>query len=321
VLLASTACFSLAYFSKITFVYVLVIPFVIRYLLFLSDRINAMEQGKSLLKDWGMQSITTAVLGAIFYFKWYKPNQAVFDMVKANQGGNRFDVEDVWNRVTFNLEHFIATEGVWPFVYFLPIAVILLLFRNGSLSRAKLPILFGLVTWFVVELHHAVLINPPIRYLIPLFVSGLALISFSLAEFYADGFRKKLVLGLLVLFGGYNLTNYGNAVFRRTNQIENVRAYLSNYDLSESTILGVWGTTLASETKAKCIPIWSDFNMKEKPLEEYQPRIVFTEHNQADSGEAFTTKGIDLKAQADSMRQFNVWRYKINLYWMKSDVK
>jgi hypothetical protein len=71
-----------------------------------------------------------------------------------------------------------------------------------------------------------------------------------------------------------------------------------------------------SSSKSKSIPIWSDFNASENPIERYQPRIVFSEHNEAESGEAYLSNGINLEAEADSMKQFELWRYKVNLYWM-----
>jgi hypothetical protein len=314
-LIISTVCFSLAYYSKITFVYAVGIPFTVTYLQFLSDRIMESNSAESLWKNWSMQGLVTAFFGGLFYFKWFKPNQVVFDMVQANQGEGRFDIVDAWNRFSFNLEHFISVDGFAPMVWLIPVAF-LLLSVNGKIKNGKETILFGLIVWFVIELHHALLVNPPTRYLIPLFFSALAFVSFSLAEFSSQGIGKKMVLGVLVLIGGYNLSNYANSISRKSSEIETVRMYLANYDLSETTILGVWGTTLASETQARCIPIWSDFNMKEQPLQEYQPRIIFAEKNEAGSGEAFLSKAIDLEAEADSVKQFNIWRYKVNLYWM-----
>ena len=315
-LVASTACFSLAYFSKITFVYSVIIPFAVRYLQFLSDRISEPNSNKSLWKDWSLQAAISACFGSLFYFKWFLPNQAVFDMVKANQGEGRFDLADAWTRFSFNLEHFITVDGFTPIVWLIPVAILLLL-TKGKFKSGKETILFGLSFWFVIELHHTLLVNPPTRYLVPLFFSALALVSFALAEFSSEGIRKKAVVVVLILIGGYHMSYYANSYSRRSSDINSVQNYLANYKLSETTILGVWGTILGSETQAKCVPVWGDFNMKENPLEEYKPRIIFTEHNQADSGQAFDAKGIDLEAKSDSVKQFNIWRYKVNLYWMK----
>ncbi len=317
-MVTSAACFSLAYYTKITFAYAVLIPFIIRYMQFLSDRINERSSARSLLADWGIQTIVTCFFGIAFFFKWYKPNQAVFDMVKANQGTGRFDIADAWNRFSFNLEHFISVDGIAPFVVLLPVALIMLLFF-WNLKNQKQILLFGLVSWFILEMHHVLLVNPPTRYLLPLFVAGLSVISFALSEMATTGFRKTVLWLILIMFGGYNLSYYRDSLKRRTHSISEIQEYLANYNLKNETILGVWGTILASETEARTIPIWSDFNRKENPIQEYQPRLIFSEHNEAESGEAYSSQGINLEAQSDSLKQFDLWRYKVNLYWMTKE--
>ena len=128
--------------------------------------------------------------------------------------------------------------------------------------------------------------------------------------------KRVVVYAFLVILGGYNAINYFDSFQRRTFQIAEVQDYLNQFDLKKETVIGGWGTTLASKTNSRSIPIWSDFNASENPLERYEPRIVFSEHNEAESGEAFLSKGINLEAQADSVKQFDLWRYKVNLYWM-----
>jgi len=314
-LFASTACFSLAYYTKITFAYAIVIPFAVSYLQFISDRIRERYSARPLWKDWGIQGLVTAFFAGVFYFKWYIPNKAVFDMVKANQGGGRFDIDDAWNRFSFNLDNFILTDGITPFVILIPL-VFLFLFFLRNLADEKQMLLFGFLSWFILELHHMLLVNPPTRYLLPLFCAGLVLISFVLSE-NANSLRTKAVIYVaLILFGGYNASQYVSSLQRRTFQIAEVQDYLGQFDLKNETVIGGWGTTLASETNGRSIPIWVDFNPSENPIERYNPRIVFSEHNEAESGEAYLSKGIKLEAEADSVKQFNLWRYKVNLYWM-----
>ncbi len=317
-LAASTACFSLAYYTKVTFAYAIAIPFMVRYLQFLSDRIQEQPDARSLWADWGVQALVTGFLGGAFYLRWFTPNQTVFEMVNANQGTGRYDIGNAWDRFQFNLDEFILVDGIAPFVIILPIALIALLLVR-SFSSQKQVLFFGFLSWFVLELHHGVLVNPPTRYLLPLFCAGLVLIAFALSEIAESGWKQIPVYAAILLIGGYNLSYYWSSIQRRSFQIANVRHYLNQFDLNNETVIGVWGATLASSTKARTIPIWSDFNMKENPLEEYKPRIVFAEDNEAESGEAFSSKGIDLQAESDSVKQFEIWRYKVNLFWIKPE--
>ena len=312
---ASTICFSMAYYSKITFAYAVLIPFIVRYLQFLSDQIEKREPIRPLWQDWSIQALITAFFAGAFYLKWYLPNKAVFEMVKANQASGRYDFSDAWTRFSFNLDHFILTDGIMPFVIGIPIAVLLVLFTS-DFKQGKQVLMFGFLSWFVLEMHHMLLVNPPTRYLLPLIFSGLALISFVLSENANFGLKRIAVYIIVVLLGGYNCSYYLSSLNRRTFEIEEVRNYLSNFELEHETIIGGWGTTLASETNARCIPIWSDFNASNNPLERYHPKIVFSEHNEAESGEAFLANGIDLRAESDSVKQFNLWRYKVNLFWI-----
>lgn len=314
-LAASAACFSLAYYSKITFAYAIVIPFAVKYIQFISYRAQAFRIINPLWKDWGIQGLVTAFFAGSFYLKWYLPNKEVFEMVQANQGSGRFDIGDAWNRFSFNLDHFILTDGMTPFIILIPIVLLIVVFMR-SLEDDKQILLYGFLTWFIVELHHTLLVNPPTRYLLPLFFAALVLVSFIISQNMDSLGKRVIIYGALVLLGGYNAINYIDSLQRSTYQIAEVRQYLAQFDLKNETIIGGWGTTLASDSKAKSIPIWSDFNASENPIERYQPRIVFSEHNEAESGEAYLSKGIDLNAEADSMKQFDLWRYKVNLYWM-----
>lgn len=314
-LAAATACFSLAYYSKVTFAYVALIPFMVRFLQYLSDRIHLRYEVRSLWIDWGIQSLVTGFFAGSLYLKWYLPNKEVFDMIKENQGQGRYDLADAWTRLTFNLQEFILVDGIAPMLLLVP-AVLLVLART-NFSDQKQILFYGAASWFLLEMHHLLLVNPPTRYLLPLFAAGLVVIALGLAETPRSWLGNMLAISVCLVIGGYHLSHYWQSLNRRTNDIRTVQQYLSGYKLDDATVLGVWGTTLAAQTTARAIPIWSDFNVKENPLAEYRPAIVFAEDEEADSGTAFASKQINLAEQADSVRQFSVWRYKVNVFWMK----
>ncbi len=312
---AATACFSLAYYSKVTFAYAVFIPFMVRYLQFLSDRMDERFHTRPLLADWGIQSAVTGFFATAFYFKWYLPNQAVFALVKQNQGTGRYDLSEAWDRFTFNLDHFIMVDGMAPYYYLLPVAVIGLLLARRAENRKKI-LVFGMMSWLLLETHHVLLVNPPTRYVLPLFFVSLAVVSLALSEMSSDGMRRILLWSVLMLAGGYNLSNYWQSLHRRTHSIAEVRTYLNGHDLEDETVLGVWGATLASNTGVYVIPVWNDFTMDADILETQRPRIVFSEHDEAESGQFFSSHDTDLKARADSMRTFDLWRYSVDLYWI-----
>jgi hypothetical protein len=93
--------------------------------------------------------------------------------------------------------------------------------------------------------------------------------------------------------------------------------YLEKYDLKDKTVLGVWSHTLARSTKAQCITVRNNYLNYVNPIRQYKPTIVMAEHNEADSDNAYLKQNIVLDKLADSVVTFDVWRYKIKLFWMK----
>lgn len=317
-LVIATICFSMAYLSKITFAYAILIPFMVSYLSFLLARMDEQSPNRSLISNWSIQAAITAIIGSAFYLKWYVPNKEVFEMVEANQGTGRYDVADAWIRFQFNLQEFIMVDGMAPFVIIL--VVVLLGFLAKPPFRSKNTVLFfGLASWFLLELHHILLVNPPSRYLLPLFFSVLALIAFSVSEIGSSTAQKRVVFTILILFGGYNLFNYQLSYKRRTHEIAAVQDYLSQHDLKNETLLGVWAATLGANTQARTIPIWSDFNFDKQRIQNYHSKVIFSEPNEAESGDAFKALNIDLKADSDSIQEFKIWRYQVGIYWMKNE--
>lgn len=314
-LVASATCFSLAYYSKVTFAYAVAIPFATGILQLAVDAAQGSGKTRTHLKDLAIITLVTAFFGGAFYLKWYLPNESVFDMVYTSQGQGRYDTAEAWERFKFNLNEFILVDGIKPFIMLVPVVLIFLL--RTKFEQEKQLLFFGLIGWVVLELHHTILVNPPTRYLLSFDLACLALVSFGLTEAATNGLRKAIALIGFLILGGYNFSHYWDSLHRRTFQIESVREYLSHYDLKDRTIIGVWSATLASETQARCIPIWSEFNPKEDPIAEFNPPIVFSEHDEAESDEFYQTKGISLEAASDSVRQFDIWRFKVNAYWVK----
>jgi len=314
--IASAVCFSMAYYTKVTYAYAIFIPLITCSLQFIFNVFGQQIATRTIGKNGSIHIVVTAFFAAVFYLKWYLPNRAVFWLVKKNQGTGRYDLDNIWNRIRFNWDHFLRVEGVDPFVLLLPVALVGLLFLPNLKSK-KRTLLFALLSWFVLELHHVVLINPPTRYLVSIFFVGLAIISFALAEITPSRSGKKLVYVILILLAGYNISNYWESLQRRSYSMLEVRRYLKNYDLENETVLGVWATSLTASTNARSIPIWDDFTAEKQLLTTYRPRIIFSEHDEKESGQAYKSNGIDLHAEADSVKQFNIWRYKVNLFWMK----
>ncbi len=318
--LAAMVAFSLAFLSKVTFAYALLLPFIARYFLFLSERSKGRDSARNLLVDTSIMTGVAAFFVGSFYFKWYRVHKAVFDLVKADQGNDRFDLATAWERVQFNWDNFISVEGFAPFVVLLGLAFVLVV-RTSERGRGDRAMLFGLLAWLLLEGHRLLLVNPPSRYLVPLFAAMLAFASFGITQWKEAPSRRFFAIVFIVGFGIYNVSHYVDSLNRRTLVMEDIRNYLSACDLRNETVLGVWGTGLASSTGAKVLPVWHGFMNHQDPINTFRPRVVFAEDTEADSGEAFRKQGIDLRAISDSVRTYDIWRYRVNLFWLSGKEK
>lgn len=308
----------LAFLSKVTFAYVLFIPLLARFFMFLNERVRKRDSIGSLVVDSGIIAFVVASVASAFYYLWYRPNKAVFDLVKADQGNDRFDLVTAWQRAEFNWTNFVAIEGMAPFFLLLLIAIVFVV-RTSSRSKGDSAMLFGLVAWLVLESHRMLLVNPPSRYLVPLFAAVLALTAFGITQWKESDARR--VIGICLIFGFtvYNFTFYRQSLQRKTSTMQEISEYLASKDLRDHTVLGAWATGLAAKSGAYTLPVWNGFMNYEDALHRYHPRAVITEFDEAESSGAFQAQGIDLRVVSDSVRAFDIWRYKVNVYWIRQD--
>jgi 4-amino-4-deoxy-L-arabinose transferase-like glycosyltransferase len=317
---AASLAFGLAFLSKVTFAYALLLPFVARYFLFLSERTRGRDSMRDLLTDTFIMAVVTGSFVSLFYFKWYKVHKDVFDLVKADQGNDRFDLVTAWERVQFNWDNYISIEGFAPFLVLGAMAFTMVV-RTSERSRGDRSMLFGLLAWLLLESHRLLLVNPPSRYLVPLFAAMLAFTAFGITQWKEAPSRRFFAILFIIGFSFYNLSHYRDSLNRRTFVMEDIRAYLASYDLRNEKVLGVWATGVADRGGAYALPVWNGFMNHIDPLATHDPRVVMTEHDEGESSGAFRDQGIDLFAVADSVRTYDIWRYRVNLFWLTGKQK
>lgn len=315
-LLLAGAAFGLAFLCKVTFGYALLLPFLAVYFHFLSERVRGRGSIRELLVDSTMLAGVVAFFAITFYWRWYLVHKEVFDIVRADQGNDRFDFSNVFERAIYNWDNFIDVPGISPFFFLLIVAVLAIL-RVSHRGRGDRIMLFSLMAWVLLESHRFLLVNPPTRYLVPLFAAILALTAYGVTQWKnSDSFRFVSVL-LLIGFGFYNLSHYLDSLKRRSFVMNEVGEYLAAHDLRDETVLGVWATGLAASSQARTLPVWNRFMNYQDPLKKYHPRVVISEHDEAESSRAYVSQGIDLRAASDSVIEHKIWRYQVNIYWIR----
>lgn len=312
---AATLLFGMAFLCKVTFAYALLLPFMARFFLFLSERTHHRNSIFGLTIDMGIMGVVAASVVGGFYYLWYDRFRDIFWLVRENQGHDRFDMNTAWERLQFNWEHFISVEGFAPLLILLLLGLLVIL-RTALHDRGDRATLFALLAWLLLEMHRLLLVNPPTRYLIPLFASMMAVTAFGLTRWKDAPGRRWAIVLLIIGFTGFNISHYRDSLSRRTFVMQDISKYLASHDLKDKRILGVWATGLADRSRAYTLPVWNGFMNHVDPIGSHHPRVVITEHDEAECDRAFSGQGIDLHSLADSSRTFGIWRYQVNLFWL-----
>ena len=173
--------------------------------------------------------------------------------------------------------------------------------------------------WLLFELTRMPLHYLPYRYLLGFIFASGAILSTVYSEWtYHYGKLQYLFFTLAIIIAFFNLKNNYDAYNRRTFQLGAINNYLADYNLKDKPVLGSWASTVCWKNKAIVLPVWYKYYNWIDPIKKFNPALVVTELDESDSNEAYKNEGIDLNKISDSCRVFDVWNYKLVLYWIKS---
>ena len=308
-----------AYCTKIQFLSsALILPAT---MFFYSVKENKKGKLSSRFKPFLIALVFTFIFFIVYILLWYFPEKNFYDTVWAYETEGRFpkNFAHLWQLIKFHAGFTFWIDKLKPLLIFGGLSLLFLpfIFINKETNKYFGSILF-VVFWIIAEFVKVSASYLPYRYLLALFIA-VALLSAMVFSIFFD--RYKIFKYFTIITVSVVLIININFIYKsfnnRTYNIERVNKYLSNYDFTNKTILGVWSHTLARETNAKCITVRRNYLNDKQSIEKYKPSVIITEHNEADSDSAFFKQGIILNNIADSINEFNVWRYKINVCWLK----
>ena len=114
-----------------------------------------------------------------------------------------------------------------------------------------------------------------------------------------------------------NILDYYRAFKRRTYVISELNHYLANYDLNDKIIIGPWAPSLTWESGSISFPVWKNYFQVSHPFQTYTPFIVVSEAEEEDSEKAYLSRGINLTALSDSVKEVKIADWKVNICWIK----
>jgi hypothetical protein len=313
----------LAYGTKIQFAYMAVVPpaAFLLFALFEPDK----DKRTLRFRFFGVSALSTLAFALIYVLVWYLPHSAFYNYILSYETSERFadTISGVLTVYRFNFRHLIWVPELKALLITGTISLLVLIFvifRKPSNHSLSLPLIFAFV-WLLVEQHKIAMVYLPTRYFLSLIAATGLVAALSLTT-VTQGFRRWRIAAVVLLTALmiFQYSDNYKAYQRRTFDIRTVDYYLQRYDFGSQPILGVWAYTLAGGTKAKTLGVRYDYLNFEDPINNYKPRLIITEFNEAESDNVFSRQGIDLKAISDSMRSFKVWRYDLELYWIKQEL-
>lgn len=298
---------------KVQFIYTLAIP----SLGILMQQ--GLKAGKSLAYSLLYSSIIAGVLIAIGFI-FFKHEYALILKQQAGQptynGISYALIDRNTTRYFFNDEYRFLSYCFFGLLLFISWE-----YTKKTINNSLRYLLLFSFCWILIEFHKLPMVYLPMRYMVSfyfaigLFISG-ACIHLLLKK---QWLWKGIALAILAVLLIKNVQSYYQSYERRAYTLKNANAYLAAHDLANTKVIGPWSNALTWESKSISFPIWNDFLTTDNPIGSFEPRIIISEPEEEDSGNAYKNLGIDLAAISDSVREMTIAYWKVNIYWLKAD--
>lgn len=323
-LFLSSLMIFLSYSAKIQFVYTIVLIPLSLSALFFIKYYNTKTFSKVELMTIVWSVVFALSLGLIYLLVWYLPNAEFYNYVMNRETTARFPAElsQYPGVIKFSFLNYFWAYGLKVLIIcFIVLLIVFFTFRKHTrIQVLDNPLLVIVLVWILLEIHKIPMLYLPTRYLLSLFVGIGVFVSLMLSELQRHQKRPYLLI-IGIIIGIINLTFVIKSYNNRTYDLKSVNEYMQKYDLSDETIIGPWAASLSWETKAKTLPVWNEFLNYKNPIIENNASIVISEYDEADSDESYRLQNISLDDCSDSVRQFNVYKYNLILYWIKQNEK
>ncbi len=327
---------TVAWWMKVQFAYLILLIPVSTCILWLFAN-HHKKRGKSLFFSLLILIAAVGFTILLYIITWYLPNKDAWVYIMKDQAMGRFPHSKfVFDVVKFNFFKYFNQPAVWPlfllFVLAVPVSVWLLI-KQRSVFYLSLFIISAV--WIMLEVHKIFIHHVPGRYLVSFFVAiglfsiivWLETFRYILLQFYfkKGNIRKTHLIGgifsgtILLLLIVIHIVQYGFSLNYRTYVIKHVSQYIKQTEPGEVVALGVWSPSLTWGTTIRAVPVWKDFLNDQLILKTFRPRIIFSEPEEQESNGAFSADGITLTELADSVKNYTVGKWPVNLYWINAD--
>jgi hypothetical protein len=318
-LFLSITFLSLAWMAKIQFIYLAaLIPGVYTiHLIF-----NRKKSGKQELLFLSFTLFISLLYIGIYYLAWILPNKQFIDYLMPLQGG-QFKIDaNTPELIKLNLTTiFLGKELLIFTIAFILSACAGTFILIKSPGRWFAALFSSSMIWVLLESHKLTMSYLPSRYLVSAYFAMGLVISVVLVYLLYSLKGAKLiipycVISALVLFHSFD---YYRALTNRHYVLKDINTYLSHYDFGERLVIGTWAASCNWESGAITIPVWQDLLNYKDPINTYNPAMVISEADEGESDGTYKKQNIDLASISDSVKQYQLRAWQINLYWIKKN--
>ncbi|MFH0865666.1 MAG: hypothetical protein V1904_05700 [Bacteroidota bacterium] len=313
----------LCYASKIQYLYVVVLLPATSFIMSVRESIICRKFSFIHYRLFLSASAFGIFFIVIYYLLWFLPNREFYTYIMTNETNERIPgtIGEIRKVADFNYTHIFWVNNLKIYLihtYIVIAAVFLFIFFRNKRNSFFVIAVFAMV-WIISELHKVPMKYLPYRYLISMLFAGGVFVSASYAGFteYFPKFKKWLFLiafGFTVYFMIFNFSSFQ----RRTWEIKAVNNYFAQYDLSNEKVIGAWAPSCCWQNNALTMPVWYNYFNWKDPVNVYKPAVIITESDEKDADYNYKNQNIDLFQISDSVRQFSIWKYKLNVFWMKN---
>lgn len=323
--IAWASLFGIATFLiKSNHLYVIAILPSVLGITFLYDLIRQYNTLQKNLRALGLVMLINMVSGVLVYLLIYLPNKALYIKIYNQEVNTKFEstVEKLIERCGHNWDTIItAPELAIPLTVLAVVTILFVAgkapyFKEGKTAPTLQLLLFSSI-WLLIEMHKLSVLHLPSRYLVPAFLA-VTVCTVALLE-QIDFSRLKrvgMVTSLLTLVIGLYYTS--QAYNRRSFAIRDMNNFVASVTQPDRFVLGSWAATACWESKNVTMPVWENYFNDWGFMEKYHPQAIITEVDERDAEQIYTKRGVDLKAQSDSVKIFTIGNWQVCVNRLKN---
>ena len=305
----------LAVLFKIQFVYVLVLPVMIKLIDLIRERTR--ENKRLLLFAFGLLVITLLLM----FLLWYLPFKEEWKLIAVQQSGG-INLKDItFQLIKDNVDRLLLSERylIFTLLFLLSTAYFIFGLFKKLFSPEKIYLITVSLCWFCLETHKLCMGYLPMRYMISLYVSMGLFISVVLGY---EMVRQKmfaivLFVGSLALVGqNFYYLKVSRSI--RTYSVKRMNEFFEASAKKGDVVIGPWAPAFTWNAKVVSYPIWLDFLGGRDIMKHYKPDFIVSEPNEEDSGEAYKKNNIYFDqvgelVHTDHVALWDLVVYKINV--------